>query len=235
VAQEVKYRKKIICLADSRKTSGHCIAGREVVGSKAGDWVRPVSKREHQEISFDDLRYEDGHPADLLDVITIPMLRAKPRTFQSENHLIADEYYWRKNGRATWAQIEAAVQDVKGPLWANGSASFGMTNNRVPDARAETLKNSLLLVRPQNLKIIVGPQGGSFAPNKRRVSAEFQLDGLPYKLALTDLKKESAYLQGENGTFPIAKGLLCISLGESYNGHAYKLAAALITSDRLDD
>ena len=235
MAQEPKYQKKILCLADSRKMSGHCVAGREIAGNKIGDWIRPISKREHEEISVDELRYKDGHLAKLLDIITIPMLRAKPRTFQTENHLIADEYYWTKSARATWKQIEAAVQDVKGPLWANGSSSFGMTNNRVPDARAETFDHSLLLVRPNNLRIVVGPQGGMYAPDKRRVGAEFQLDGLPYKLALTDNEREHAYLRGNNGTFPIANAFLCISLGESYKGHAYKLAAALITQDRLDE
>ncbi len=37
--------------------------GREIAGSKrSGDWIRPISKREHEEISVDELRYEDGHP-----------------------------------------------------------------------------------------------------------------------------------------------------------------------------
>jgi hypothetical protein len=45
-------------------------------------------------------------------------------------------------------------------------------------------------VRPNNLRIVVGPQGGMYAPDKRRVGAEFQLDSLPYKLALTDNEKE---------------------------------------------
>lgn len=235
MAQEIEYRKKIVCLADSRKTGGHCVAGREISTGKIGDWVRPISKREHQEISIEELRYKDGHVAKLLDIITIPMLRAKPHAFQSENHLIADEYYWVKNGRATWKQIEAAVQEVNGPLWSNGSSSYGMTNNRVPDARAKTFGHSLLLVRPNNLKIIVGTQGGMYAPERRKVSAEFQLNGLPYKLALTDNMKEGVFLRGNNGAFPIPNAFLCISLGESYNGHAYKLAAALITKDRLDE
>src|SRR6266849_9791111 len=101
MTQEAKYVKTILCLADSRKTSGHCVAGREIDGNRIGGWIRPVSSREHEEISVQDRRYEDGHLPNLLDIISIPMLQPKPCTYQSENHLIADNYYWEKTGTAT--------------------------------------------------------------------------------------------------------------------------------------
>jgi hypothetical protein len=84
------------------------------------------------------------------------------------------------------------------------------------------------------LKIFVGPQGGQFAPNRRRVRAIFNFKGAPYTLDLTDAVKETEYLLGENGTFPVQNAILCVSLGEAYKGDAYKLAAALITQDRLE-
>ena len=214
--------------------TGHCVAGREISGAKVGDWIRPISKREHEEISVEERRYKDGHVAKLLDVIAIPMLRPKPRGYQTENHLIADENYWRKTARATWPQVEAALDTVAGQLWVNGSSSYGALNNRVSEAQAVKIKNSLLLIRPAELKVVVGPQGGQFAPNKRRARVQFKLNGEEYKLDLTDADKEAQYLQGNNGTFPVADAILCISLGESYKGYAYKLAAALITPDRVE-
>jgi hypothetical protein len=47
----VPVTKRIICLANSRKLSGRCLAGREFVDGCAGDWIRPVSSREHEEVS----------------------------------------------------------------------------------------------------------------------------------------------------------------------------------------
>jgi hypothetical protein len=234
MAEEVKYVKKILCLADSRKASGRCVAGREISDKQIGPWIRPVSGREHEEISEEDRRYEDGHFPNLFDIISIPMLRPNPRTYQSENHLIANGNYWKKVGIATWQQIEAALDVVKGPLWANGYQSYGMTNNRVPEAQADKFENSLLLIRPTGLEITVGPRGSQYGPDWRRVRAVFKFNGEPYKLDLTDSIKGGEYRRGQSGTFPVPNAILCVSLGEVYKGNAYKLAAALITQDRLE-
>jgi len=80
------YVKKLLCLANSRKMSGRCVAGKEVSGSSFGAWIRPVSARQHQEISVSDRRYKDGHTVSLLDIVSIPLLAAQPGTYQSENH-----------------------------------------------------------------------------------------------------------------------------------------------------
>jgi len=37
--------KRIVCLANSRKMRGRCIAGRELLPDNVGPWVRPVSDR----------------------------------------------------------------------------------------------------------------------------------------------------------------------------------------------
>ena len=52
--------KRIVCLANSRKLHGRYVAGREWVGGRAGRWIRPVSDREHQEVSEYERQYEDG-------------------------------------------------------------------------------------------------------------------------------------------------------------------------------
>jgi hypothetical protein len=52
--------KRIVCLANSRKLSGRCIAGKEFGGNAAGTWIRPVGAREHGEVSEYERQYEDG-------------------------------------------------------------------------------------------------------------------------------------------------------------------------------
>jgi putative nucleic acid modification protein with dual OB domain len=114
MSQQPKYIKTILCLANSRKMSGRCIAGKEIAGGETGAWIRPVSAREHEEISENDRRYEDGHTASLLQIFSIPMLKPKPGTYQSENHLIDDRFYWSKSDNATWVQIEKAIDPIDG-------------------------------------------------------------------------------------------------------------------------
>jgi hypothetical protein len=87
--------------------TGRCLAGKEVRGTGYGVWIRPVSSRETGEISEEERRYENGQEPKLLDIIDITLRAAKPQTFQTENHLIDEEVYWRKAGQAT-------VDDVKG-------------------------------------------------------------------------------------------------------------------------
>lgn len=79
---------KIVCLANSRKLYGRCIAGKEVGGEHAGRWVRPVSNRLHEEVSENERQYEDGSDPEVLDIIEIPMVSAKPHGYQQENWLL---------------------------------------------------------------------------------------------------------------------------------------------------
>jgi hypothetical protein len=54
------YTKTILCLANSRKMSGRCIAGKEFDNGRLGAWLRPISARATEELSDDDRNYEDG-------------------------------------------------------------------------------------------------------------------------------------------------------------------------------
>jgi hypothetical protein len=49
--------KRILCLANSRKLSGRCLAGKEFGGNDIGTWIRPVGAREHGEVSEYERQY----------------------------------------------------------------------------------------------------------------------------------------------------------------------------------
>jgi hypothetical protein len=55
------------------------------------------------------LQYQNGKYANVLDIIKIPLVEAKPHGHQTENHLISPDYYWTKQSEATWAQIVDAT------------------------------------------------------------------------------------------------------------------------------
>jgi len=222
------YIKTIMCLANSRKISGRCIAGREFTDEQIGDWVRPVSARENAELSEEERRFENGRDPRVLDIIQIPMIEPKPHSFQIENHLIDAGYYWSLKGIATWQQALTAVDRTEGPLWSNNSRSYNGLNDRVAEYETSLTDGSLRLIEVQNLEIEVALEGEDFGNGKRKVRGKFSFSGINYCLAITDPPIERKFLQGQNGVFPIGHALLCISLGEPYHGYAYKLIAAVI-------
>lgn len=111
------YTKAILCLAASRKHGGHCFAGKDL---RTGEWIRPVSDRPDEEISDRECTRPNGVTAALSDKLEIAFIQPRPRDHQTENHLIDSTKNWKRKGTATWQQVEGALDDHRGPLWANG-------------------------------------------------------------------------------------------------------------------
>lgn len=226
----MSYEKTILCLANSRKISGRCIAGKEIKGKSFGDWIRPVSAREKGEISEDERRYENGQTAQLLDIVSIPCVSAQPHSCQSENHLIDEQQYWKKVGQATWSDLGKTLDKVPGILWINSSSSHNGVNDEITLAQANELKNSLVFVKPEHLVLFVAPEG--FQTVKLKVRAQFQINSVQYKLAVTDPVIEQEYIARRAGTYPVEEAYMCVSIGEPIGGNCYKLVASVITPDR---
>jgi hypothetical protein len=240
------YRKSMVCLANSKKYGGACIAGREFDGSSWGPWVRPVSPRPSHEVMPSDLWWASpSRPATLSvpklsEIMSVPLVEHAPVQYQTENHVIAGKgplSGWRVEGSVDWEALLAGVEHPEGPLWANGSgwdySSYNGRHDRVPVGQARELRRSLWLVRPENLVLSIGLEGA--ATQKRQVRADFQLCGEDYRLMVTDPVILSAMARRKDGSLKSTNdALLTISLGEEYNGYAYKLVAGVLWRGRLE-
>ena len=164
--------KRLVCLANSRKLSGLCIAGKEIRGSGYGNWVRPVSARNTEEVSEEERQYEDGSDPTVPDIVDIPLLRSNPKDYQQENWLLDPDYYWTKAGRKNWDEL-AQVLDPIEPLWVDGSSTYNGRNDRIPLAQATTLASSLRFIHVDDLIISVFRPGEDFGNLKRRVQGRF--------------------------------------------------------------
>jgi len=216
---------KIVCLANSRKISGRCIAGKIIQENK---WIRPVSNRESEEISEEERRYEDGQMPKLLDIISIPIKDHSPRLFQYENYLIDDRYYWEKEGKFNGSLDDLLDSPIN--LWGADYSSYQGTNDRMPENISTGYKESLYLIKTAFLKIIVRIEGEEFDNAKRKIRAEFKYNDITYIFPVTDPVVEQKYLSGENGNFTITTEniYLCVSVGLPYNGYCYKFLASII-------
>lgn len=226
----MRTSKRIVCLANSRKLAGRCIAGREWDGAEAGDWIRPVSKREGQEVSEYERQYEDGSDPRVLDVIDVPIIEPAVReaeSWQSENWLLDEERYWRKVGRISWFDLPAFVDDER-PLWFDGFHTYHGSNDQIPLSGMAQVEGSLRLVEVDELAITVFAPGEAFGNRKRRVQGRFRHAGQNYALWVTDPICERHHLAKLDGSYRLERCFLTISLGEPYRGHCYKLIAAVI-------
>lgn len=220
------YTKTMIILANSRKLNGRCVAGKELDKGKVGPWIRPISIRPTGELSDRDRRYSDGKDPKLFDLVHVNFLEEKAHPHQNENHMIDDNIYWHRLGVASSNQVKACIDPIKGELWNNKSSSYNGRHDRVAEKEAGGA-GSLKFIEVGDLTIHVQVEGAAFGNGRKKVRAEFSAAGHNYLLAVTDPGTESKYLGRDEGVYDIGRVLLCISLGEPYQGFVYKLVAAM--------
>lgn len=224
----MSYSRTLVCFANSRKTSGRCVAGKESRNGKPCEWFRPVSSRASHEVSEEERRYQDGSDPKLLEILTIPCLSPQPLPHQQENHLLDPGFYWQREGTLRWVDVKDWL-DAPSSLWGNGQSSYAFLNNRVPDGYEDG--TSLYLVSVDSLRVLVGPKSTDYP--KRIVRGEFIYQGATYRMSITDPVLERHYLNGNDGQFTIEKAVLCVSLGDPFQGFFYKLIAAVLYEQRF--
>ena len=220
--------KRIVCLANSRKLSGRCVAGREwTEGKGVGDWIRPVSDRESQEVSEHERQYHDGSDPQVLDIIDIPVLERQIKDYQTENWLLDPELYWGKAGVFDPNRLSEMI-DPSATLWISGDSSNRGQNDRMSLESVPSTSGSLRLIHAESLTLHVSSPGEAFGNPKRRVQGRFRHADMEYALWITDPKYERTYLAKSDGIYELGHCYLTISLGEPYQGSVYKLIAAVI-------
>jgi hypothetical protein len=218
---------QFICLAHSKKYSKRCVAG---VRLDTGEWIRPISKEKHGELSPSDVHLSnDGDPQNF-DVISASLGQHVPAKNQPEN--------WRIQN-SPWSLIcrpppKEHATLLKKALF-RGSILFGNTLDRVAYHEFETApaKESLLLAKPVHPRWIVKRT----LTWKKQLRVNFHLDSVPYDLAVTDIPYDDKLKELELGEYSSEQlGIqndnviyFTLSLGEPLdNGYCFKLVAAVL-------
>lgn len=101
--EEKTMKKTIILMTKSFKRNNYCIAG---IDCKTGGWIRLVSDDKDSEgaVLCEDVKYNDGTEANVLDIVEVDLIRPNPTAAQSENWLYNRNITWKKCGVATLQQ-----------------------------------------------------------------------------------------------------------------------------------
>jgi hypothetical protein len=229
------YKKTIVCLANSRKWQGRCVAGLEILPGRTAEWVRPVSGMEKGTLVWE--RFcgnANGRDPRLLDLLEIEFLVPQPHTFQVENHRIDPRLRWTYRGSLPWQKLLPHVERTKNALWMNAGSSRNGHNDMVPADAAPALKSSLKLVQPEELRVTVTLEGSKSGEAKRRIRGEFALADSWYILSITDCAFEQSLMKQVAGFSKVLRRpLLCVSVSEVVpQMHAcYKLIAGVVSTE----
>jgi len=222
--------KRLVCLANSKKLSERCVAGKEVGDNRPSGWIRPVSAREHGEVSRVDRMYADRSDPNVRDLMDVQLLEPRPKDYQQENWLLDPATRWRCAGRASWELLQRLV-DPPEPLWIDGHSTMRGENDEIPLGKTVALRTSLRLIRVDRLTLSVFNHYG-----RRKVQGQFEHAGTHYRLYVTDPTYEIPYAGRPDGNYKIGECIMTISLSEPFleQNACYKLIAAIIEPDQDD-
>jgi len=210
----------LICLANSHKRGGRCVAG---LRTDTGRWLRVVSSLPDGPLLPSHYRLGDGTDARPLDLIRVETVSPKPDVHHPENWLMA-ERPWQLLGRPLSRDLYPMLQKA---LSADSELLQGH-GDQIPfeDFLRTPATHSLTLIAPQALFLYSLTEAG-----KTKVRGRFQLGARQtwYDLAVTDpLWRETILKDGEQDLFQMEQPfVLCISLSEPYHRQCYKLIATI--------
>lgn len=214
-----------VCLANSRKHGGKCVAGFDINNHC---WVRPVSDAKTGELKVKDIKYSDEMSPKVLDIIRIPIKQQEPKSYQPENLIVGDGQ-WQKIGALDRKVLDSLCSDAD-TIW----------DNKNPDENRVSLKyieeqdwqSSLLLIKVKTL-MVRRKDKITDGEIKERLFAKFTFNGIDYELPVTDPNIEKRFNAKKPGIYPVRsdENYLCISLGEPYMGNCYKLVATILSFD----
>lgn len=205
----------IICLANSWKHDHRCVAGCDL---KSGKWIRPVSGREHGEITFTMRRLGKEEPR-LLDVLRIPLEPTGPHyDCQPENRLLKPGA-WKRIGTVMPNEVLGLYEDCPYVLHNNADRVS------VEDIKALPLaeRRSLQLIHVTDF--VAKNEENWRGKKKWRAYFTYKKRRIPNGLPITDpVLWDRLDKSGKVGE----KSVLAVSMGTPFSGSCFKFLAGYV-------
>ena len=217
---------RFLCLANSLKHGGRCVAG---IRADTGAWFRPVADADDGTLMPWACALPDGTQPRGLDVVEVEVRRHRPECHQPENWEVASAP-WRFVKRLDPMEAERFLARFLTP----GPDLLGSPGAHVPYAalRARPAAASLALVEPVVIRwSVAGKPDGRVQPR-----CVFDLGHATYDLSVTDMVFRDRLLPlgvGHYDSETVGIGAadrvyFTVSLSEPFEGHCYKLVAGVL-------
>ena len=221
-----KMRKLFVCLANSRKLSGRCIAGIELYHGADGrlrmveneqhqpKWIRPITQTEFGSLDANDVRH-----IKLGDLIEVEITEGAHHynSYQTENVCFEnDSLRVVEKLPLTRERLQKMAVRLPTPLFGSRGRAISMDN-------INGLYSSLTFIKVDNPSVRVRDEIGA-RPQER---LHFYYNQTEYDLSLTDIEFVEKLMADEHILQKANEVYLTVSLSMPYSGKLYKLAAGV--------
>jgi hypothetical protein len=221
-------RRTVVCLANSYKHGGRCVAG---ICVDDGEWIRLRGQAANGALDAREYALDDGSEARLLDVVEVELHYALPSGCHPEDWQIAPAQ-WRLMERPA---NPGQLQKVAASADKTSTILRGYRDRIAADEiQAKPMLASLTLIVPTELWWWVREERG-----QRKYRATFRRHHVTYDFAVTDPRWLERLNLMPAGIYPhatfageAAETWLTISLSEAFYGWHYKLVAGVIVRPR---
>jgi hypothetical protein len=211
---------RFVCLANSFKEGGRCLAGIEldannnpIIVNGHPKWIRPICHTPHGELPT----YTVSHMR-ILDVIEIDIKNyPNINNYQSENAYF-DEHSLRVIGQYNKNELYT--------LCDNRSLIFGNKGKAVSEDAITNMRYSLMFIKTTSFEVIVKTYDDN--PDKPQVRLVFAYNDNNYDLPVTDPVFLHQYQTNHNILNNCNQIYASLSLSVEWKGWYYKLVAGII-------
>ncbi len=210
---------RFICLANSLKEGGRCLAGIEVNDhnqplfiNNRPKWIRPVCHTTHGEVPV-----HIAIPYRLLDIIEIDDIEGHPHLYQTENVLF-NTHSIKCGGKFDSEHLKNICEKHPCILGNKGKALSSET--------IELLDHSLMFITTDQFEIIkkIYPE----KPHRPQIRIAFSYMDTIYELPVTDPEFRDHYIEDNTILNHVQRVYMCLSIGIPWEGWYYKLVASII-------
>lgn len=215
-------QKIFVCLANSKKYGGRCLAGIELTLDENGKphlaldangkprWIRPVAHTEHGEVPQAAVQH-----IHLLDIVAFESDAPCPQGYQTEN------VFYQGKTFDVCGKLNAKPENLDQLAECQLDVLLGNRQKFLTVAEAAALEQSILLIKVATAEVKLYETGA-------HLRMAFCWQHTHYDLPVTDLDFHLRWIDAPKLLEDKAHAYLCISLAVNFEGRHHKLVAGII-------